>query len=146
MDTNRIEILQSLQRGEISATETYQQALKQLEGTHCAAELVSIHKDHRTAANTLRQHVLSHGGQPAKSSGVWGAFAKVIEGTAQAFGESAALTALKEGEEQGVKDYEAAVNNISLLADCRALIETELLPQTRAHISALDRMLAGLKA
>ncbi len=146
MNTNRIETLQSLQRGEISATEIYQQALEKFEGTACAAELATIQIDHRTAANTLREHIRGHGGKPEKGSGAWGTFAKVVEGTAKAFGESAALQALKEGEEQGVKDYETAANDNSLSSDCRALIETELLPRTKAHVSKLDRMIANLKA
>lgn len=144
--TTRINTLHSLQRGEIAATETYQQILKNFNGFAEVIDLEEIHKDHRTAANALRQHIREHGDVPEKDSGVWGAFAKVVEGTAKVFGQGLALKALKEGEEHGIKDYEDALNDQELKPDCRVLIETQLLPQTRTHVSVLARLIAGQKA
>src|SRR5436305_622331 len=90
--------LNSLLRGELSATETYQQALAKVGTEPGAAELRQIHDEHREAANTLRIHVHQHDGKPDQGSGAWGAFAKAVEGTAKVFGNTAALKALKEGE------------------------------------------------
>ena len=143
MADNAPDLLNSLLRGELAATETYQQALPKLEGTPGYEELRHIRKEHREAANTLRQHVHKVEGRPEQGSGAWGAFAKAVEGTAKVFGVDAALKALKEGEEHGIKDYQEGLND-SLPPECRNLIETTLLPQTRAHISALDRLMAGL--
>ena len=70
-----------------------------------------------------------------------GAFAKAVEGTAKLLGNAAALKALKEGEEHGLKDYEDALNDKNLPADCQALIRG-LIPRQRQHITTLD----GLKA
>jgi hypothetical protein len=141
--TDTTDLLNSLLRGELAATETYQQALPKLEGTPGYEELRHIHKEHREAANTLRQHVHRVEGRPDQGSGAWGAFAKAVEGTAKVFGVDAALKALKEGEEHGIKEYAEALDD-GLPSECRNLIETTLLPQTRAHISALDRLMAGL--
>ncbi len=138
---NTIDTLNQLLRGEIAATETYQQALVKVGNDPGATALRQIHDEHRTAANTLRQHVHQHGGKPDQGSGSWGAFAKAVAGTAKLLGNSAAVKALKEGEEQGIKDYEDALTKQELPADCRELIRTSLLPQTRSHIPALDRML-----
>ena len=138
-----IDRLNSLLRGEISATETYQQAMKKLDGSYLAGELTRLHAEHREAANTLREHVHQFGGKPDQGSGVWGCWAKFVEGTAKLFGEKAALKALKEGEEQGVKDYEAALKEGELAVECQTLIRTTLLPQTREHIETLDGMLAS---
>ena len=143
MADNAPDLLNSLLRGELAATETYQQALPKLEGTPGYEELRHIHKEHREAANTLRQHVHKVEGRPDQGSGAWGAFAKAVEGTAKAFGVDAALKALKEEEEHGIKEYEEGLNN-GLPPECRNLIETTLLPQTRTHISTLDRLMAGL--
>jgi len=132
--------LNSLLRGEIAATETYQQALAKVGNEAGAEELRRIHAQHREAANTLRQHVHSHGGKPDQGSGAWGAFAKAIEGTAKVFGETAALKALKEGEERGAKDYEAALQK-NLPAECADLIRSQLLPRTKSHIPVLDRLM-----
>src|SRR5262245_53559837 len=93
-----LECLNSLLRGELSATETYQQALAKVGNDPKAAELRRIHEEHRDAANTLRQHIHAHGGKPDQGSGTWGKFAKAVEGTAKLFGQTAALKALKEGE------------------------------------------------
>jgi hypothetical protein len=133
--------LSSLLRGEISATETYTQALEKFAGQAEEVELRRFRDDHRTAANTLRQHIHHHGGQAPTSSGPWGAWAKLVEGTAKALGKEAALKALKEGEEHGIKEHEQALNKRSLQADCKSLIRTQLLPQAQTHVSELDRMM-----
>src|SRR5258708_4377043 len=104
-----VEALNSLLRGELAATETYQQALTKVSDEPGAHELRRIHVEHREAANTLRQHVHQHSGKPDQGSGAWGTFAKAIEGVAKLFGSTSALKALKEGEEQGIKSYEKAL-------------------------------------
>jgi len=139
--SHSVETLNSLLRGELAATETYQQALAKVGDEPGTSDLRQIHHEHRSAANTLRQHVHQHGGQPDQDSGAWGTFAKAIAGTAKLFGNAAALKALKEGEERGIKDYEKALEDESLHADCKALIRTTMLPQTKAHISVLDRLM-----
>jgi uncharacterized protein (TIGR02284 family) len=138
-----IDTLNSLLRGELAATETYQQALAKIGNDARADQLHQIHRDHRESANTLRKHVHEHGGQPDQDSGAWGAFAKSVEGTAKVFGNTAALKALKEGEEHGVHSYEDALKDDHLPADCKDLIRTSLLPQTRAHIAVLDRLMSA---
>lgn len=133
--------LNSLLRGEIAATETYQQALAKVGNEPGAAELRQIHHEHRDAANTLRQHVHQVGGKPDQGSGAWGAWAKAVESTATVFGNNTALKALKEGEEHGVKTYEDALQDECLPPECQTLIRSRLLPQTRSHIAVVDRFL-----
>ena len=135
--------LNSLLRGELAATETYQQALAKVGTETWAAPLRKIHEDHRAAANTLRQHVHGFGGKPDQDSGAWGAFAKTVEGTAKLFGNTAALKALKEGEEHGIHTYEDALLDQDVAEECKTLIRSTLLPQTREHIATLDRLKAG---
>jgi len=136
-----IACLNSLLRGELAATETYQQALEKVTSEPGAAELSRLHVEHREAANTIRQHVHQVGGQPDKGSGAWGNWAKLVEGAAKLLGNKAALKALKEGEEHGVKEYEKALEDDNLPVECKALIRTQLLPQTQAHIPVLDRLM-----
>ncbi len=135
------DILNRLLRGELAATETYQQALAKVGNEPRATELRRLHDEHRTAANELRQHIHQHGGKPDQGSGAWGAWAKTVEGSAKVFGNAAAIKALKEGEEHGVKDYEDALNDASLPADCKDMIRNRLLPQTRSHLPVLDRFI-----
>src|SRR5437868_9721372 len=117
MKTGDIDRLNALLRGELAATETYQQALAKVTNEPGASELRRVHAEHRDAANTLRKHVHEHGGKPDQKSGVWGTFAKAWEGTAKLFGNTAALTALKQGEERGISDYEAALKDEHLAQD-----------------------------
>src|SRR5438067_10979268 len=139
----QISTLNQLLRGELAATETYQQAMAKVSSGPGATDLRQIHEEHRDAANTLRQHVHSHGGKPDQGSGAWGTFAKAIEGAAKVFGNTAALKALKEGEEHGLKSYEKALGDDSLPEECKNLIRTKLLPHTRAHIPILDRLMTA---
>jgi uncharacterized protein (TIGR02284 family) len=136
-----ISVLNSLLRGELAATETYQQAIDKLDNDPSSAVLRQMHVQHREAANTLRQHIREHGGEPDHGSGAWGTWAKLVEGTAKLLGNTAALKALKEGEEHGVKEYEEALEENTVPTDCKALIRAQLLPQTRNHILALDRIM-----
>jgi uncharacterized protein (TIGR02284 family) len=133
--------LNSLLRGELSAVETYQQALAKVSNEPGALDLRRIEAEHREAVNLLRQHILDQGGQPDASSGAWGAWAKAVTGTAKVFGNGAALKTLKEGEEHGIKSYEDALKDNHLDAECRMLIESTLLPQTRAHVPVLDQLI-----
>jgi uncharacterized protein (TIGR02284 family) len=135
--------LNSLLRGEISATETYNQALEKFAGKPAEAELRRLRDEHSEAANSLRQHIHLHGGDPSTGSGAWGTWAKLVEGTAKVFGDTAALKALKEGEEHGVNSYQSALRGNDLTADCKGLISAQLLPRTQAHIPVLDRLMGA---
>lgn len=139
-DTN---VLNSLLRGEMSAIETYRQAIDKLGGDPhdpWIEELRAIQRDHRDAADALWHHVEQHGGKPSSDSGPWGTFAKAVEGVAKLLGNTSALKALKEGEEHGLKDYEDALQDHNLPADCQTLIRG-ILPKQRAHIAAIDRLM-----
>jgi len=137
----QMDTLNSLLRGELAATETYLQAVAKFEGQPEEAELRQLMADHRTTANTLRQHIHELGGKPDQDSGAWGVFARAVEGTAKAFGKTAALKALKEGEESGLKSYEKLSADKDLPPECVTVLRNELIPQTRAHISGLDRLM-----
>ena len=133
--------LNRLIRGELSAVETYRQALDKMKDAPEATELHSLMVEHRQAVQVLREHVLQRGGQPADSSGAWGAWAKLVEGAAQVVGSAAALKALKEGEEHGIKEYERFLEDENADAECKNLVRTQLLPQAGSHIPILDRLI-----
>lgn len=142
--TTHLETLNSLLRGEMSAIETYRQAIAKIEDSAApgAQQLHGLLRDHRDAADSLWHHIEGHGERPSEGSGPWGAFAQAVEGTAKLFGNVAALKALKEGEEHGLKEYDGALGDAELPADCKALIRDQLLPRQREHIALLDRLLA----
>lgn len=144
MATETISTLNSLLRGEIAATETYQQALDKVGDEPGAEDLRRIHREHREAANSLRLHVRDHGAKPDHGSGAWGSFAKAVAGAAKLLGDKASVMALREGERHGLNNYKDALDDDQLTADCKTLIRTSLLPQTEEHIRALDRIIDKL--
>ena len=89
----------------------------------------------------LVQRIAMLGGEPARSSGAWGAFAKLAEGGARIFGTDAAIAALEEGEDHGKKDYARDLDDLSY--PTRQFVQVELVPeQTWTHdaLSALKKM------
>ena len=142
--TTDVTVLNSLLRGEMSAIETYRQAREKLTpGEPGAAELERFQLDHRDAADKLWHHIEQHDGKPSEGSGAWGAWAKTVEGTAKLLGNAAALKALKEGEEHGLKDYQEALVDNDLPVDCQTLIRS-FMEKQREHIMALDRLIGAV--
>ena len=139
-----VDQLNSLLRGEISSVETYEQAIRKIDDEHAsdATALRAIAQEHGEAAQALRDQVLRLGAEADDSSGPWGAWAKIVEGTAKLFGDASALKALKEGEEHGLKDYREALDDVDEPA--RALITTQLIPNQVRHIAVLDGMIAKI--
>jgi uncharacterized protein (TIGR02284 family) len=137
----RTDWLNRLVRGELSAIETYQQALDKMRDAPEATELQAIEADHRGAVRALKDQVLQHGGTPDDQSGAWGTWAKLVASTARIFGNTAALEALRQGEQHGIKEYERAMEADDVDAESRKLIRSKLLPQAQSHISVLDRLI-----
>lgn len=138
-----IETIDHLLIDELAATETYSQVLNKLGENVALGDsegLRAIFDDHRTAVSSLQTQIRDLGGTPAKNSGVWGAWAKLVQGGANAFGKQTALTVLQEGEKSGLEDYEKALLDQKLDPEARELIERTLLPAQRAHIQTLERM------
>lgn len=135
--------LNSFLRGELAAVETYRQALAAVDSVPHRSTLELCARSHQTRAELLRDEVQRRGGEPAHDSGLWGTFAKLIEGTASELGEQAAIAALEEGEDHGRQDYRRDLRKLD--ENARKLVETRVLPeQLRTHdaISALKKQLS----
>ena len=127
-----VDALNELLRGEFSAVETYRQAIDKLGGSPARSELENCQRSHQERIGKLREQVMRLGGKPAGDSGTWGAFARLVEGGAKVFGERAALSALEEGEDHGLKLYREDLAKLD--ASSRELVESDLLPaQERTH-------------
>lgn len=135
-----IKTCNSLLRGELSAVETYNQAIEKFSEKNDCSELVRIRDEHAYAVGKLRANVTEMGGTPDTDSGAWGNFAKSVQGAANLFGEDSGLKALQQGEEHGQSDYQDALDDDEVLPACKQLIQTELLPKVNEHIAALKRL------
>jgi uncharacterized protein (TIGR02284 family) len=141
--------INQLLKDELSATETYQQALNKLKedvSLGDAESLVPIYEDHKAAVSSLQTQIRQLGGTPSEDSGAWGTWAKIVLGGASLLGKESALKALQEGESSGVKGYENVLLDQQLSAEVRTLIETKLLPAQQAHIRVLDGLLEAASA
>ena len=138
-----IDQLNSFLRGELSAVETYRMAIDKLDQSSSARmDLQANLRSHEERVTALRDAIRALGGTPSEGSGVWGAFAKAVEGTAKALGEKATIAALEEGEDHGLADYKRDLDEID--PSHRAMI-ARLLPeqqQTHDRLSALKRRLS----
>lgn len=143
MATTNVDTLNSLLRGEISAVETYDQALARLtDDAIVARRLQECRRSHEQRVALLRQQVAQAGGEPAHGSGAWGSFAKLVEGGAKLLGKSAAIAALEEGEDHGLRQYRHDLPKLD--AATRSQLETQLLreqEQTHQTLSELKHTL-----
>ncbi len=143
-----IEGLNKLLRGELSAVETYTKAIEKFDDPNeqvITSGLQRIRDEHSSAATTLRQRVLAYGGEPSESSGIWGAFANTVTGTAKLIGPETTLEALKQGELTGIDDYNDLSAKGDLCSENRSVIRSELLPRCQEHVRTLDMYIKEVK-
>jgi len=137
--------IKTLLRNELSAVEAYQQALgkgeDRLGHEREFEQLSAILNDHQRAAARLETLIRKVGGTPTQDSGAWGAWSKIVMGTAKLFGEKSALKALKEGEESGLKEYHDILRDPAIRGDLKTEIDAFAANQI-AHIRALDDLMA----
>jgi TolA-binding protein len=135
--------LNRLLRGEISATETYRMVIESISGGSRDADqmalLRQIQESHGRAAQSLRDRIRELGGEASDTSGAWGAWARLAQGAANLFGDAAALKSLKEGEEQGLREYERTIDELD--ATSAGLIRNQLVPQQQRHLHLLQQLI-----
>ncbi len=137
---NCISACNKLLRGEISAIETYQQALDKFSDTPHRATIAGILDDHRKSADALRKHITDMGGTPDSASGLWGEFVKAVEGTAALMGDSPAIAVLKQGEEHGISEYKEAINDPEVMDEAKVMYRDTLIPRLQKHIAVLEAL------
>ena len=140
--------LNSFLRGEISAAETYRMAIDRAgsspENAANVGLLRGMQEEHGRAAQALRDRIRELGGEASDSSGVWGVWAKFTQGSANLFGDAAALKSLKEGEEHGLKDYQEALDDVDMSS--AELIQNQFIPAQLRHIQVLDQLIDAVNA
>ncbi len=137
--------MNKLLTSELSAIETYKQALekKDTDPEHVTAidELSAILDDHQRAASRIEAAIRQKGGVPVHSSGAWGTWSTIVMGTAQLFGDKAALKVLKEGEESGLKEYADVLSDTGIPQDQKTLI-SDLVASQRMHVQTIDGLMS----
>ena len=134
-----IKQLNTFLQDEKAAVETYQQCVEKMDDAEIAAELVALQKSHQQRAGLLSNKVKELGGTPESKSGMWGSFAKLVEGSAKAFGKKTALSALEEGEDRGRDSYQSKTRDLS--PECQSFINTMILPEQHRSHDELNRII-----
>lgn len=142
-DQECIETCNSLLRGEISAIETYGQAIEKFKDSPERTTLQQLRAEHVENAQVLRKHLKEMNAAPDTSSGPWGTFVKAVEGTATVLGKSPALAALEEGEKHGIDEYREALENDAVMTEIKDEIRMKLLPSLENHLQTLAALRAA---
>jgi uncharacterized protein (TIGR02284 family) len=135
---------------ELSAVETYEQALqgkdwKVLGPDPQIQALFHILVDHVHAASQLATEVQRLGGRPVNGTKARDSVSHLrmyvrLFGDANPFGDKGALEALKEGEESGLKEYQAVLHHEALSPEVKPLIGS-LETKQQAHVRALEDLM-----
>lgn len=142
-----IDTLNGLLRGELSAIETYEQAINlTYQDAHGPIAVLEENRQcHHGRVPVLNARISELGGIPTGSSGAWGVFAGVIEGGARLFGRDAAIAVLEEGEDRGLADYRGALDNLDAIS--AEIVRSDLLPaQERTHSRMSLLKITGTRA
>ena len=139
--------LNALLRDELAAIETYRHAIdrtRKVRGQDARFQKLSdMLQDHEEAAARLRDLVVRMGGTAVNGAGTWGTWANAVLGAASLWGDTAALRALREGEENGAKDYRTALKEASVVTRREILDVCALnLSREEEHVRQLDRLIA----
>ncbi len=125
-------------QNELSAVETYNQCIRKIDDAQIASGLADLQSSHQRRVQLLREKIRELGGTPKDSSGMWGSFAKMVEGSASLMGDRTAISALEEGEDRGRDDYIEKSDDLS--PELQRFINAELLPEQRRSHDMLNRI------
>lgn len=142
MALQQIQLLKSLHRNEIAATEAYVQLLERLDEGNASGKLTAIRNEHREHANELRKHVHEIGEQPDQNSDAWDVWTQAIRNDGQEFGKVLALQALQEGEQHTINTYKAALKE-AIPEECKIVIRSTFLPRSQEHLKTLEQLMSS---
>ena len=143
-----IERLNVLLKAELAAVAGYQKALRTLkkkaadDGDH----IIQLAADHQRTVTALQVSVKARGGAPPEAADPWeGSEQKALtNGNFVRLEDKEFVTALLEVERRGLAEYETSLT--SLDDEARELVEFELIPRQRRHVTRLSELLARIGA
>ena len=144
MDHITIDILNSFLRDELAAIATYDEALHGRSAFSGKTELSLCRRSHEVRANILREKIVALGGDAVATSGLTGAWDKLLERGAVAIGPEMAIRALERGEDHVLEDYRRGVHDVD--PEVQVFLERMILPEeeyTHRTLSDLRRQLGN---
>ncbi len=134
----KVEHLERILRGEISAAESYENAIKLFMKDRIAADkLEQIRYEHEEAVRFWQKHIQNEGVEAERSSGAWGTVVEGFVATAKLLGEDLTTSALLTGEEHGLKEYKDILEDDNIDRDTKSFVSEVLIPRQKRHINIL---------
>lgn len=143
-DSSTIELLNALLRSELAAAESYRRGIEQLDSTLYHGTLLHCRSSHEDRADLLRHEILARGGTPAEAYSPWPTVSRFGEFETILFGDSVAISALSQGENDGQDDYRAVLDQLD--PQTRQLVESAIIPEQQRVCSTvcdLQRQIAA---
>jgi len=134
-----VDHLNKVLRGELSAIDAYDQVTGRFAAEPEIYRLIDIKAEHEESVRSLRTMISHEGAFPDDDPGLWGTVVKAVVGAHKLFGNASALTALRQGEEHGLRLYEDLANE-SLSSEDLQVIRSKLIPRQEKHIALLDQL------
>ncbi len=128
-------------RGEISATEAYDQVFENFQKKDDAHKLIAMKEEHDKAIQYWTTEAIDEGKVPELESSLWGTMVEIFVGASKIIGDNTALSALKKGEEHGLDNYEKMLGFSSLTKLQKRQIENVFIPRQKKHIEILESMI-----
>ncbi len=140
MDNEFVHEFNSLLAGERSCVETYDLALSKAKQADVLESLTYCRNNHMARVALLTSHVLSCGGTPDESAGLWGGFEKFVQDSAA--NERDAVAMMEQAEAERLVNYEAQRD--LMIGPVKACIINEMLPAQHETHLALSTLLKNL--
>ncbi len=138
-DSRIVESLNKVLRGELSAVSAYEQVIEKFKDEPEIYRLTAIQEEHMDSVKSLRSMIANEGAFPDDEPGLWGTVVKAVVGAGKLIGNTSALSALKQGEDHGLRQYEDLANENLNSEDLR-VIRSKLIPRQEKHIALLDQL------
>lgn len=139
-----IDKIEKLLKNELTASETYHQALEKFEEENQRREIAflqPIYEEHTEAVSDLQRKIQEMGGTPTSDSGLWGSWSEAVMSGAGLLGKNTMLNALLAGEKSGLDDYEKAAQDPDIPSEMSSLIQRRFVNAQQENIRAINRLL-----
>ena len=123
-------------RGEITAVDAYQRALKKFAGQPEEVTLQKLYDEHEDSVARLRKMIEDAGGKIPHETGVWGSVASAVHTLTAMVNDEVPLQVLQKGEQIGINGYEKALADLELSAEDRQELAL-LLARCHDHLERL---------
>lgn len=115
---------------EMAAVDTYGKAIHSLKNESAKAALLEAKAVHEERVRLFQNTVTGLGGQVPSSSGLWGAFARLMEGGSELLGDKPIVGCLEECEVKLLADYKSDLEVFDQAE--HKMVLSELLPNQQA--------------